>query len=287
MIHYIGTTKVPLTVALAEEFATMPAFQGERRLKTKRIDYLAAKLENGLFHSPKWAIAWLNGKKLRVNGQHSSFMLSQANGSFPAGLSAVIDEFVCDTEQDLAELFGQFDAQESIRSTRDICGAHARTIPALAGIADSFINLAVSGIASALRYKGDLENPTTEERARLAYDYPDFILWAMGDGLMRPRHLSRHPIVGAAFSTYCVNREVATDFWKMVRDETNTDHNHPTRVLARFLRDVSSRGTRPTGHKWEGRSVYSKCIHAWNAFRRGETITHVKYYPNAPIADAK
>ena len=40
MITQIGTRVVPLTLELALEFATMPAWRGERPLNPKRVEYL-------------------------------------------------------------------------------------------------------------------------------------------------------------------------------------------------------------------------------------------------------
>ena len=114
MIRQTGTTTVPLTRELAEEFATMPPWKGERPVRDERVQMLVGKIERGLFYSPTWAVARFDKHTTRMNGQHSSLALLECR-RFPAGLEATILEFAVDCEADLAELFDQFDNPQSAR----------------------------------------------------------------------------------------------------------------------------------------------------------------------------
>lgn len=90
MIKPEGSETRLLTPELATEFATMKGTIGERPIRQARIDMLKNKLADGLFFSPRWAVARIGNETVRVNGQHSSTMLAEANGSFPHGMSVII-----------------------------------------------------------------------------------------------------------------------------------------------------------------------------------------------------
>lgn len=126
MIKYLGTSTQPLTEVIAAEFATMPSHRGERPLRRSHVAWLEQKIKSGLFHAPRWAKATLGDKTYRVNGQHSSTALAQANGKFPSGLMVVIDQFACDTDSDIADLFAQFDPKQGARTEQEIIMATAR-----------------------------------------------------------------------------------------------------------------------------------------------------------------
>ena len=74
----------PLTRELAQEFSSMRSLPGERPLKRSRVRFLRQELVDGMFHSPTWAEVRVGGVVHRMNGNHSSTMLSEAaNGIFP------------------------------------------------------------------------------------------------------------------------------------------------------------------------------------------------------------
>lgn len=285
MFQLIGTKVVDLTPELAHEYATMQAVPGERPLRKSRLKFLGRKCQDGMFHSPKWAVAFLGGKKFRVNGQHSSTMLSQANGYFPKGLKAVIDEFRCEQDADLSELFSQFDAAQSARSTTEICNAHASIHSEIAHLAPRTIRNCAFGIASAMMYSGDTGRTDSENVARLVHDESDFILWA--SGFIGKKDLNRMGIIGAMYSTYKIDPNAANTFWTFVRDETHPDRENPTRVLAKFFTVVeAARGSmKETAAPSDKRACYSKSIHAWNAFRQSRT-TSLRYHTKSPIPKA-
>ena len=77
---------------LAIEVATMPGSDTERVLDEKRVDYLRGQVMAGLAMPFSWAFAVRpDGTIVRVNGQHSSYMLSKLNVAKHArsGLTAV------------------------------------------------------------------------------------------------------------------------------------------------------------------------------------------------------
>lgn len=275
MIKQTSDQVVPLTRDLAEDFATMRSVPGERKLTTARMNYLRSRFDDGVFHTPQWAIGTLGGIRYRVNGHTSSHMLLELNGRFPTDMKAHVMEFACDTMEDLAELFAQFDAKGSVRSFFDNLTVHGRIHPELNDISPTVMAKCVSGITFAL---GLNKKVTVDERARLVHSHQPFILWAAEFG--RARHMDRAPVMAALYDTYHRHAAAATEFWRHVRDEDHPDVDDPSRVLARFLRDsLVLTGQQKTSRKWSPKAFYVKAIHAWNAYRRG-TKTDLKFYNN-------
>ena len=104
MYREIACNTVPLTRSLAEDFATSPGWDGERALSPHRLRYLRREYDAGRFHAPRWCKAYMSGRVYRGNGQHSSRMLAELNGTFPAGMMVTIKEVLCVTPDDLVAL---------------------------------------------------------------------------------------------------------------------------------------------------------------------------------------
>ena len=71
--------------------------------RLKMLHQKAAADQPPTFH---WAKAKMNGKMLRVNGQHSSIVLGRIEWRLPEGLQVHIDENVVDGPNGLALLSG-------------------------------------------------------------------------------------------------------------------------------------------------------------------------------------
>ena len=277
MIRQSATKVVNINRELAEEFATMPAWKGERPLRQERVEMLTGKINDGLFHSPTWAVAKLNGQTYRMNGQHSSVALASCE-KLPTSLNASILEFEVDSEQELANLFGQFDTPESVRRMREVINAHAAVDDILDSCPINTLQIILSGIAqtdSQLQSTG-----SSHQRAALMHSHRPFIEFAKKYG--KRKHVMYMAVIAAMYLTWKSDKQHADLFWNLVASEEHPDSNNPTRVLARFLTGEIVGRTRRMGMRWDRRAVMVKCIHAWNAYWRGQT-TALKYTPDAPI----
>lgn len=277
MIQYMRTELVPLTKDYAADVATMPSYRGERPLQRARLGFLVSKLKDGHFYSPRWSVVRVNGATYRINGQHSSTMLTQNDDLFPPGLKAIVDHFEADSLLDVATLFGQFDSRASVRSRKEIVNAHARVHEELDEMSPTVLSACVAGMAYALCDGKGLRNVSDEERAGLTHDYTDFVRWV--NTFAKCRILAKAPVLAAIFKTYNVQRTLAGEFWGMVKEQSHPYSQHPTRILARFLLENTNRtGTA----RWVPRAFYVKCLHAWNAFRT-DAPTSLKYRPDTPV----
>ncbi len=275
MITQLSTQQIPLTPAVAQTFATMNQWEGERPVREERVRMLLDKINSGLFHSPTWAFARLEGKIIRINGQHSSLALLKAP-RFPQHLEATVLEFKVDSRADLAELFDQFDNPQSMRRLRDTIHAHLAVEGALADCPPNILQVILSGIA-----QGDGQaNQSNAERAALMHSHQPFIAFARQ--LSGRRHLMYTAVIAAMYLSWKRDERRCQEFWNLVADESHVDSANATRALARFLRgEVVGRSARG-GLRWDRRAVMVKCLHAWNAYWRRQT-TSLKYTPSAPV----
>ena len=269
MIQSRGVKLVPLTRDLASQFASMERWSGERPLKPRRVSELKNKIERGLFHSPEWAVAFLNGKQYRMNGQHSSHALVESNGSFPNNLVVKIEEFSVDSENELGELFAQFDTGG--RSSNDITGAGTillKDIPIRARTA------LASGMFYAL--SDFSKNGTAEQRVSAIHSDHEFARWAASN--MTAPHIARVPVFAAAFMMWRANQSACREFWRLVASEEYPAPFHATRTVARELRDLRSKRKSTSAAK----EVCGRCVSGWNAWREGREVRYTKYYGALP-----
>ena len=110
----------PLTRELAEEFRDLEASPTERALDESRVRHLREKAEAGQLVTFNWSTAKLSGRKLRMNGMHSSTMLCGLNGNFPENLRVHLDTYEVDLPEALAILFRQI-RRSQIRADTGRC----------------------------------------------------------------------------------------------------------------------------------------------------------------------
>jgi hypothetical protein len=100
-----------VTKKLAAEFAEMDPAPRDRPLSERRLSVYRSLWSRGLFRPCTWARAYCaeTGGLYRVNGKHTSTLL--------AGLSEIpefyvtVEDYQCDTLEDVAHLYGTFDSR--------------------------------------------------------------------------------------------------------------------------------------------------------------------------------
>jgi hypothetical protein len=283
---------VRVTKALAREFADMEAAPRDRPLSERRLHVYQRLFAQGSFRPCTWVRADCveTGATYRVNGKHTSTLLS---GLEPLPEYYVtLESYNCETLEDVAKLYATFDSKLQSRTASDINLSFAGTVPELAGLSRKAINLTVSGVNYHLDGAGTA--PSTKqmaERAEVLFDHADFAVWMQGlfAGSERgerhnSRHLQRASVVAAMFGTWFKAKGPATEFWAAVRDETGESPNLPDRKLARYLLTVGVNGGMGVRRVRvaDGKEIYVKSLHAWNAWRRKEN-TDLKYYPDKKV----
>lgn len=286
MFRFQGSESLKLTKSLAKSFASMEETPGERKRSKDRLDWIKSKYEDGILYNLHWATGTLNGKKYRVNGGHTStFFADHLDGPFPTNLKAEIMHFDCDTLQDLAELFDQFDSPRSSRKLRESYTSHIKTTPGLEGISTWLVQKVIVGIATATELV-DGGRIDRETRVRMVHSEQDAINFFAANsefGLaIRNKSIFAAPVIGACYSMWEAHKHDniadVEAFWILVSTENHPENDHPTRVLAKFLRTNLIN----CAHHLSRKMIYAKCIHAWNAYKRKQT-TQLRYLPDANV----
>lgn len=284
-------TEKPRTVlaspALIREFVEMEPAPSDRPLSERRLQVYERILRAGEFRPVTWASV-LCGEThctYRVNGKHTSTLLSKQ--SPVPEFYVTVERYQCDKLTEVANLYNTFDSKLGSRTTNDVNLAFAATVRELDGVPRQLIHLSVTAIA-AEKWQAAANNIPPAERAEELLDNCGFVTWLYGVATPSAanRHLLRSPVVRAMLATYGRAPYKAKEFWMLVRDESAPDRGDPTRVLARYLVRSSLGGrhgrTVSETKKSDPREMYVKCLHAWNAWRKGES-TSLAYYPKADL----
>jgi hypothetical protein len=294
MFKLIGQPRtVRVTSRIAHEFAVMAPPPRERPRSELRIMVYSRAVNAGTFRPVTWARAYCkeNGETCRVNGQHTSEVfegLCEKPGIQP--LYAIIEQYECETLDDVSRLYSTFDSKMQSRSTGDINRSFAACVAALSDLPERPIGLAVSGIAYAEHQDAYTRATQPAERAEKLLEFPDFVVWLHqvgfgGSGRTDTNaHLKRMAVAAAMFATYQKHKRLATEFWTAVREETGTTPDCGDRKLARFLLTHGLRAIRHqrTRYRVKDREFYSKSLLAWNAWRKGAS-TNLSYHAKAPV----
>lgn len=292
MYELIGRpASVKVTTKLAQEWACMEGCPSDRPTSQRRLDVYRKEVENGSFRSVVWAKAHCRetNKTYRVNGKHTSLVFALLETPVPPGVFAHIEEYECETLQDVARLYATFDSRMQGRTPGDINATFSAVSPLLGEMSPRLINMAVSGISYGM--EGDSYSQTQPiQRAERLLENEEFVLF-LAELLTGPnlKMLMRVPVVGAIWKTYQKDKGECKTFWEAVRDETGASPDLPCRRLAKYLAvNAVNNGTgahAPRNRKATAREFLVKSIHAWNAFRRGAG-TNLAYFADKPVPDA-
>lgn len=283
-----------VTKRLAEEWNAMDEIREDRPLSERRLQVYRKVLASGEFRPVTWAKVFVKemDQYYRVNGKHTSTVFASADLSNCQEVIAVIEDYEAETIEDAVKLYATFDSQQQVRNQSDINSMFAASIPEFKEFDSRFINLCVSS----LNYfkspgTGGVANApqmTSADKAEVMFDEIEFCQWLKGMIGGRNVHgqLHRVPVVAAMRGTWGKSQKAATEFWTLVRDESAPKNDTPDRKLAKFLGQmrvsIGARAGLPQRYKVQPREFYVKCIHAWNAWRKGE-MTNLQYYQAAKI----
>lgn len=277
---------VRVTRKLATDFAEMDPAPQDRPLSERRLQVYERIARSGGFRPVSWAKAHCTetGGLYRVNGKHTSTLLS---GMDPLPeIYATIEEYVCDTLEDVARLYGTYDSKLQSRTASDINASFAATVPEFADISRRVIDLCVSAVAYS-KFLDQYTKLQSAERAELILDEIGFV-WFVAGILSNTesknfKPLARFTVVAAMYGSFHKAQAKSLEFWTAVRDESGPTPHTPDRKLARFLLTSSPSGSsRVSKRKADSREFYVRSIHAWNAWRKGEG-TNLNYYKDAKI----
>ena len=286
MFRQIVLDKTLLTVEKAKKLLDVNTYVGQRDLIPIHVQTLEKAIEDGTFIGGEIGIANLkyNGnQKVLVNGQHQSHVVIQTGKP----VHVIWKEFECYDPEDLALLYRSFDNHRS-RSLSDVLKPEAQAL----GI--TWPSRIVSLVLSGAILKEGRKTTVKNDKVELLRNYirpGEFIDSLLTDKnkVMRKmvRHMLRAPVIAAIMLTWEKSQSDSRIFWSSVRDGENLTKLDPAFKLREFLTIAnvfSGRGAAKTRYAIP-KEMTSRCINAWNAFRKGQP-TDLRYYPQSPIPKA-
>ena len=202
--------------------------------------------------------------------------------TFPKNLKVFQEHYKCDSSDDFALLFQQFDDRSSSRSSGDVAAVYQGFQPVLVDVPHEIAKLAIDGYTFYQKSIEGAQNvPINDSKYALFSDtglHP-FIKWLAELHNSKTKELQKTAVTAAMYGTYAVNEGEAKRFWDLVSRGGDPDEDDlPERQLDLWLRSVYE-GTIdvPASIQWKNVCPYQACIYAWNASREGKRITSIKY----------
>lgn len=296
---------------LLNEFHFMDRAPQDRKLRQPLLKFIMKEMAEGKFRTCVWASCYCAFTKLshRMNGQHTNTAIwKRVESGLPMGdVFITVERYKCETMAEMAELYATFDRTKSCRNQNDVNQIYSAAVESLSDVSARSINQSVNGIIHGLHNDHTKEENTThldpEDRACQILEYPKFALWLHSifspvetdEDTGSSGHLQRQSVTSCMFKGWRISRQAATEFFTAVRDASGAKPKDPDRKINAYLINAAVRGhgnTRaslngargPRNHKEPvtPREMHVKTIHAWNAWRKGET-TRLQYHADAPI----
>lgn len=267
----------------AADYLTHNEYEGQRKLKDRRVKQLVDLIESKRFTVGYIVLArqgWNGGDKLLANGQHQCAAVIATSKP----IVAVVEEYECRTAEDFADLYRQFDNTPQ-RSLAEVALPEARALNLQ--WSQKFIGIMLSGISFIEHHAGVHKNKRVEFLKKYIRE-GDFIHEILSPfSFPEYRHMSRGSVIAAMINTFRKCATDAEDFWEKVLDGENLPGSSPALKLRNYLLSSSVSVGRGVSNPSLNAAVsiqemYGKCIVAWNAYRRKDT-TQLKFYANKEI----
>jgi len=245
---------------LAKRFLVDNGFEGQRRLDTKHVAYLASEMQKGEFLTGHFVYARTrDGKDHVMNGQHTSWSIVESGVT----VDAFVEGFACEKESDLWRLFSKFDRHKA-RTTADVVRASRTSM-------DEEIRQIPQGTVSHIGLALAMLNPggipefssrgiQIERRIAAIGRYRDQTLFLADHATNKL--CARLPVRMAMAATFLHAPVRAEHFWKAVVGAGNLpDHDPRMKLRAELLRW----GGRGRSTARANRQLYALCILHYNA----------------------
>jgi len=268
-----------LTTTKAEKILSFNTFDSQRRLDQKWVTLLAGYIDKDLFTMGHIVLSMLknNGKSTiyLLNGQHQANAVLLANKS----IDAVIEKYSCPTMADVSLLYRQVN-NAKVSTLQDLITMEASSLSV--GWTDKISRLIVAG-AALKECKTSFHKNMKAELLKEYLEpglYINSILSTEEDIMHRDIiHLFKPAVIHAMLLTLEQNASDFHPFWLNVRDGVRLGYTDPRLRLREFLREAHFNKDKKTSKH----EVTSRCITAWNHFRKNKKIKNIYYHADRPI----
>jgi hypothetical protein len=273
-IKWLRVETVDLAPEFAKEFHELTPLPGERALIPGRCQYLLDQICGGTFTCPAWYQGICRsegGKKYRLDGQHSSYVLSHLPKGvvFPTGLKAVIQIYEFDSVlEDGFTLFNLFNHPKSVRNNIDAIGIFRAQHTDLTAVSREAMSKLLAGVNLYVAKHGGASTPARHRGVLAdAEVHREFILWGVQfEGTKNQGWLSKPGIVEEMYEDFLTNREAAEEAWYLTFTESHPEPDHDTRIAAEDFKKMSQRprGIKTSTYKARAHKMWTKFIKTYS-----------------------
>lgn len=284
----LSDRRIPLGPKRAEEYIDLPIFEGEREVSENHVQTLCDAMREGVFLSDSvtMATATLNGKEYKINGQHTSWAVIYMQKIKP-GFSLNVREirYEVDSDEQLRLLYSSFDVNKP-RSSGHLTQVNLAGTAELSGFSTNIKSRVISG------FKFWKWGAMKGKRAASSRQTPAQIAAVIREGYLplfatvceqfakhgADYNLLRGPAVAAMFETIHKSKAKAIEFWDVVATGLGLeDKSDPRYVLREWLQRNSLKDNRVRQKaSATPETMYRCCIQAWNHWRAGNPVEHLK-----------
>lgn len=268
---------IKITPALAQSMLLKNTYKGQRNFKQPVVEQYKQDLINDQFMPSSFVFARLGDEVVIIDGQHR--LMASVETNLPIeGIKIVVK---CEDAFEVASLWKKYDGG-AIRSLKDMAESEV-------GMLDldwkAGISSIVVGAIAILEGKTKLHK---SKKAALIRDYVDegnFVNEMLGSKSKKYAHIRKQIVAAAVIKSFQKDPDDAERFWTKVKTGIMLEERDPRRVLREFLLNISAidRGTlvdKNNSKVMPTIEVYQKCARAWNKFRQGKEVAHLKVYPS-------
>lgn len=282
ILDHLRARVVRITPERATQMLATLAFERQRSISSKHVEYLLAVMRSGeLTDLLIQEAEFPNGRKVLVDGYHRLTALVQ----FGKPLLAVIVTYHVNNDQELAERYAKID-RPATRKPKDMLRAFG--VEERAELPSKMLNTVSAGVAIVAndfsRNSGSLAAKSLIQRTHNVEDWlPEGQAYAAclaGCTNEINMLLSRAPVVGVALATLRHQAGLAETFWSRIAADDGLLKDSPEGRLLAWLR--ATRVNRV------GQFMYCRYVAgAWNAYCEGRTLKLLKINdPSAPVSIA-
>lgn len=268
---------IDFTAKAAYDFLDMDTFQGERPVRQSHVQYLYDEEVAGRFiwHLVTIAIATLQGRSYRINGQHTAWMRIHVEDQRRREVRLMV--YKVDDSEQLRALYSAYD-RNAPRTSQHVSKVQLIGTEAAEGIPPSYLGKLVSGYRVFLNPDYKTTMTTTDvitrikAQAALFNTVGRFHVMHYDDA----NFVRRSALVGAMFATFSQAVKASDEFWTPICSGLGMENRSDHRWLLR--RYIESHGHTISGGRdiISQEDLYRVCINMWNHWRTNTPIKSVR-----------
>lgn len=278
---------VPVTEDLAIQFCKMEKVPGERPIRAAITRDIAAHIDRGEHKPFEWTYALVDGKKFRINGQHTSLMFRDDPHLIRPGMMARVCVYKCDTLEDAATLWGIYDSQRSARTKGDVCFSAFSSFCYEQRLQVPSARIFAKAQAGIMRVKWidnrGLTSKTSAEDANLIVKSHEFVFWFAEE--FKQDKFRQRAVVSFAYATW-LNlrftkfehmrfRDAYDRFWNEILKGTSSNPQDVTRLAREWVLEKRCNSIKSDMAATE-QAIAGCLFWAWNAYMNRKKLTKVR-----------